>query len=93
VTQAKRSTWPLASTHPGYRQNDRCASLSTLPELTHNDATPAKIAALGDAEQLSPEHVRSHHLAKSTIKELLDQPGRRASTELVELARRAGATP
>jgi transcriptional regulator with XRE-family HTH domain len=55
--------------------------------------TGEAIAALVDAEQLSPEHVRSHHFARATIKELLDQSGRRASTELVELARRAGATP
>jgi hypothetical protein len=44
-------------------------------------------------EQVSPEHVRSHHVARSTIRELLDQSGRRAPTELVELARRVGATP
>jgi transcriptional regulator with XRE-family HTH domain len=55
--------------------------------------TGEAIAALVEAEQVSPEHVRSHHLAKSTIRELLDQSGRRAPTELVELARRAGATP
>jgi transcriptional regulator with XRE-family HTH domain len=55
--------------------------------------TGEAIAALVDAEQVSPEHVRSHHLAKSTIRELLDQSGRQAPTELMELARRAGATP
>jgi transcriptional regulator with XRE-family HTH domain len=51
------------------------------------------IAALVDAGQVSPEQVRSHHLARSTIRELLDQSGRRAPTELMELARRAGAIP
>jgi hypothetical protein len=55
--------------------------------------TGEAIAALVDAEHVSPEHVRSHQLAKSTIRELLDQSGRRAPTELSELARRAGATP
>ena len=49
--------------------------------------------ALLDAECLAPEHVRSHHLAHSTIRDLIDQLGRRAPTDLVELARRSGAMP
>jgi hypothetical protein len=39
-----------------------------------------------DAECLAPEHVRSHHLTHSTIRDLIDQLGRRAPTDLVELA-------
>jgi hypothetical protein len=49
--------------------------------------------ALLDAECLAPEHVRSHHLAHSTIRDPIDQLGRRAPTDLVELARRSGAMP
>jgi hypothetical protein len=55
--------------------------------------TGEAIAALLDAEHLLPEHVRSHHLAKSTISDLLNQSGRRPPIELIELARRSGATP
>jgi transcriptional regulator with XRE-family HTH domain len=51
------------------------------------------LAALLDAEHLAPEHVQSHHLAHATIGDLLDQLGRRPPAELVDLARRAGATP
>jgi hypothetical protein len=51
------------------------------------------IAALLDAERLTPEHVRSHHLAKTTISDLLDHFGRRPPAELIDLARRSGATP
>jgi len=46
-----------------------------------------------DAECLAAEHVRSHHLTHSTIRDLIDQLGRRAPTDLVELARRSGAMP
>jgi hypothetical protein len=49
--------------------------------------------ALLDAECLAPEHVRSHHLTHSTIRVLIDQLGRRAPTDLVELTRRSGAMP
>jgi transcriptional regulator with XRE-family HTH domain len=51
------------------------------------------LTALLDAEHLAPEHVRSHHLAKATISDLLDHQGRRPSPELIDLARRAGAMP
>lgn len=51
------------------------------------------IAALLDAERLTPEHVRSHHLAKTAISDLLDHFGRRPPAELIDLARRSGATP
>ena len=49
--------------------------------------------ALLDAGCLAPEHVRSHHLTHSTIRDLIDRLGRRAPTDLVELARRSGAMP
>jgi len=55
--------------------------------------TGEAISTLLDAERLAPEHVRSHHLAKTTIGDLLDQSGRRPPVELLELARRCGATP
>ena len=51
------------------------------------------LAALLDAERLAPEHVQSHHVAHATISDLLDQLGRRPPAELVDLARRSGATP
>jgi transcriptional regulator with XRE-family HTH domain len=51
------------------------------------------IAALLDAERLTPEHIRSHHLARTTISDLLDHFGRRPPAELLDLARRSGATP
>jgi transcriptional regulator with XRE-family HTH domain len=54
--------------------------------------TGEAISTLLDAERLAPEHVRSHHLAKTTIGDLLDQAGRRPPAELLELARRCGAT-
>jgi len=49
--------------------------------------------ALLDAECLAAEHVWSHHLTHSTIRDLIGQLGRRAPTDLVELARRSGAMP
>jgi len=49
--------------------------------------------ALLDAECLAPEHARSHPLTHSTIRDLIDRLGRRAPTDLVELARRSGALP
>jgi transcriptional regulator with XRE-family HTH domain len=55
--------------------------------------TGEAISTLLDAERLAPEHVRSHHLAKTSIGDLLDQFGRRPPAELLELARRCGATP
>jgi tetratricopeptide (TPR) repeat protein len=55
--------------------------------------TGEAISTLLDAERLAAEHVRSHHLAKTIISDLLDQCGRRPPAELLELARRCGATP
>jgi transcriptional regulator with XRE-family HTH domain len=49
------------------------------------------IAALLDAERLAPDHLRSHHLAKATISDLLDHFGRRPPPELIDLARRSGS--
>lgn len=51
------------------------------------------VAALLDAERLAPEQVRSHHLAKTTVNDLLDQFGRRPPADLMELARRCGSAP
>jgi hypothetical protein len=51
------------------------------------------LTTLLDAERLAPEHVRSHHLAKATITDLLDHFGRRPPSELIDLARRSGALP
>jgi tetratricopeptide (TPR) repeat protein len=50
-------------------------------------------AALLSAEQIAPEQVRAHHLARDTIRDLLQLVGRRAPDELQLLARRAAATP
>ena len=51
------------------------------------------VAALLDAERLAPEQVRSHHLAKTTVNDLLDQFGRRPPADLMGLARRCGSAP
>jgi hypothetical protein len=48
------------------------------------------LAALLDAERLAPEQVRSHHLARTTVADLLDQFGRRPPDQLLALARRCG---
>ncbi|HEY8527435.1 MAG TPA: hypothetical protein VIL48_20885 [Acidimicrobiales bacterium] len=47
-------------------------------------------AALRDAERLTPEQVRSHHLSRTAIANLLSQSGRRPPAELSDLARRCG---
>jgi hypothetical protein len=47
--------------------------------------------ALLDAERIAPEQVRSHHLARDTIGDLLAYSGRRPPAELGDLARRSGA--
>jgi hypothetical protein len=39
---------------------------------------------------LAPEHLHTRHLAKATMRELLNQQGRRPATELLEIARRSG---
>jgi transcriptional regulator with XRE-family HTH domain len=49
--------------------------------------------ALLSAERVAPEQVRTHHLARDTIRDVLHLAGRRAPDELVQLARRAAATP
>jgi transcriptional regulator with XRE-family HTH domain len=51
------------------------------------------VAALLDAEGLAPEHLHTHHLAKTTMRDLLNQQGRRPSPELLDLARRSGVAP
>ena len=50
-------------------------------------------AALLTAEQLSPEQVHVHGLARETIYDLLRVSGRRPTEELQDLARRCGALP
>lgn len=50
------------------------------------------VAALLDAERAAPEQVQTHTFARDTARELLNLTGRRATPELVELARRIGAT-
>jgi transcriptional regulator with XRE-family HTH domain len=50
------------------------------------------VAALLDAERLAPEQVRSHHLARAAVADLLDQFGRRPPDQLLALARRCGST-
>lgn len=50
-------------------------------------------AALLQAEQLAPEHVRGHHQSREVIRDLLHIADRRASEDLVGLARRAGVVP
>jgi hypothetical protein len=50
------------------------------------------VAALLDAERAAPEQVQTHTLARETARELLSLTGRRATSELIELARRIGAT-
>jgi len=47
-------------------------------------------AALLEAEQLAPEHVRGHHQSCEAINDLLQIADRRASEDLLALARRAG---
>jgi tetratricopeptide (TPR) repeat protein len=54
--------------------------------------TGEALAALLDAENLAPEHVRSHHLARGVVADLLDQFGRRPPEQLLALARRCGST-
>jgi transcriptional regulator with XRE-family HTH domain len=50
------------------------------------------VAALLDAERAAPEQVQTHTFARDTARELLNLTGRRATPELIELARRTGAT-
>jgi hypothetical protein len=92
-TQAKRSTLPAASTHRVSHPNARPGCLSTWPAPMVSVGTPARPPRHCSTPNASPGHVRSHHLAHSTIRDLIDQLGRRAPTDLVELARRSGAMP
>jgi hypothetical protein len=50
------------------------------------------VGALLDAERAAPEQVQTHTFARDTARELLSLTGRRATPELIELARRIGAT-
>ena len=49
------------------------------------------VAALLDAEHLAPEQVETHVLAREVVSDLLNLAGRRAPSELIDLARRIGA--
>lgn len=51
------------------------------------------LAALLGAERIAPEHVRSHDLARTTIRDLFDLFGRRPPSELIDLAHHADGTP
>jgi hypothetical protein len=86
------STLPAASTHRDSHPNARPRLLVDVARAYgQRRHTGEATKALLDAECLAPEHVRSHHLAHSTIRDLIGQLGRRAPTDLVELARRSGA--
>jgi len=49
------------------------------------------VAALLEAERQAPEQVQTHVLARETVRDLLSLAGRRATPELLDLARRIGA--
>lgn len=53
----------------------------------HSDQAVATLLA---AEEIAPQQVLSHSLVRAVIRDLLSLTGRRATTELVELARRVG---
>lgn len=48
------------------------------------------VAALLDAEQLAPEQVQTHVLVRQIVSDLLSLAGRRATPDLLDLARRIG---
>jgi transcriptional regulator with XRE-family HTH domain len=48
-------------------------------------------AALLEAERLAPEQVQNHHLVRELVHDLLNLAGRRATPDLLGLARRTGA--
>ncbi len=50
------------------------------------------VAALLEAEAQSPEQVQTNALAREALRDLLGLAGRRATPELLDLARRTGAT-
>jgi len=93
-TQARRSTLPAASTHR-VSSPERQARLLVDVARAYGQRrhTGEATKALLDAECLAPEDVRSHHLTHSMIRDLIDRLGRRAPTDLVELARRSAAMP
>lgn len=51
------------------------------------------VAALLEAEALAPENVRTHHVARETIRDLIGFSGRRVPAELQALASRAAVEP
>ena len=51
------------------------------------------LAALLEAERQAPEQVQAHAQARETIHDLLNLAGRRATPDLLDLARRIGAVP
>jgi transcriptional regulator with XRE-family HTH domain len=53
----------------------------------------AAVAALTEAESLTPEQVRDHRLVRETVRDLLQFAGRRPAAELRALAQRIGVTP
>lgn len=50
------------------------------------------VAALLDAERHAPEQVQTHVLVRAVVGDLLSLAGRRATPDLLDLARRIGAT-
>lgn len=50
-------------------------------------------AALLDAERLAPEQVRTHHLMRETVRDLLQLAGPRSTDELRQLAERSAVMP
>lgn len=55
-------------------------------------AKPSPPCSAPSASHLST-CTHTHHLAKDTMRELLNQQGRRPPTDLLELARRCGVAP
>jgi transcriptional regulator with XRE-family HTH domain len=51
------------------------------------------VAALVEAEELTPEQVRDHRFVRETVRDLLQLAGRRPSAELRTLAQRIGVAP
>lgn len=48
------------------------------------------VSALLEAERLTPEQIQSHQLVRQAVHDLLNLAGRRATPELLDLARRIG---
>jgi hypothetical protein len=55
--------------------------------------TGEALAALLEAERHAPEQVQTHALVREIVRDLLSLSGRRATPELLDLARRIGASP